>query len=125
MGDEPYVLLLCCLSGPDPNRPELQGQIRADVAIVGAGFTGLSAALDLAKAGYQVVVVEAQQVGWGASGRNGGQMWTGFSKDMDEVAGQVGLDQAKALFPLAPEAKAPIAERIQEFGIECDFKPGF
>ena len=111
-------------AGPIPTRAQLKGGVRADVAIVGGGFTGLSAALDLAKAGYQVVVVEGQQVGWGASGRNGGQMWTGFSKDMDEVEAQVGLDQAKALFPLALEAKALIAERISGFGIDCDFKPG-
>lgn len=111
-------------AGPIPERPELLGEVQADVAIVGGGFTGLSAALDLAKAGFKVVVLEAKQVGWGASGRNGGQMWTGFSKDMDEVEATVGLDHAKALFPLALEAKALIAERIAEFGIDCDFKPG-
>src|SRR5579862_1789563 len=64
---------------PAPAHPRLAGEHRADVAILGAGYTGLSAALALAERGYRVAVVEAAQVGWGASGRNGGQVITGFN----------------------------------------------
>ena len=111
-------------AGPIPERPKLQGAIRADVAIVGAGFTGLSAALELAEAGYCVVVLESQQVGWGASGRNGGQMWTGFSKDMEEIEPKVGLTHAKELFALALEAKAIIHDRCAKYNIDCDLQLG-
>ena len=110
--------------GPIPHRPQLRGHHRADVAIVGAGFTGLSAALDLAEAGYSVIILEAGQVGWAASGRNGGQIWTGFSKDMKEIEGKVGQNQARELFALAQEAKALITHRCTRYEIECDLQLG-
>ena len=66
---------------PLPAQPVLQGRIDADVCILGAGYTGLSAALELAEAGYRVVVLEAERIGWGASGRNGGQIHTGQRRD--------------------------------------------
>ena len=111
-------------AGPIPQHPQLLGDIRTDVAIVGAGFTGLSAALDLAEAGYSVAVLEAERVGWGASGRNGGQIWTGFSRDMEEVEAKVGLTQARALFALAQEAKALIPARCTQHRIDCDLQAG-
>ncbi|HAL21555.1 MAG TPA: FAD-dependent oxidoreductase, partial [Stenotrophomonas sp.] len=64
---------------PEPSPlPPLQGQMQADVAVLGAGYTGLTAALELAARGYRVVVLEAQRIGWGASGRNGGQALVGY-----------------------------------------------
>ena len=70
---------------PQPARPALRGRVDADVCIVGAGYTGLSAALHLAEAGFKVVVLEAAHVGWGASGRNGGQIVHSYSRDLDVI----------------------------------------
>ena len=63
-----------------PDHPRLEGDVRTDVVVIGAGYTGISAALELAQRGYDVVILEAHWVGWGASGRNGGQVCTGFSQ---------------------------------------------
>ena len=107
-----------------PERPSLKGTIKTDVAIVGAGFTGLSAALDLAEAGFNVVMLEGARVAWAASGRNGGQIWTGFSKDMDDIEAKFGLHHARSLFALSQEAKALIHERCVKYGIDCDLRSG-
>ncbi|MBX9885463.1 MAG: FAD-binding oxidoreductase, partial [Novosphingobium sp.] len=72
-------------ANPTPRRPELLGEERADICVVGAGFTGMGAALELAERGYKVIVVEGERVGWGASGRNGGQLVNGYSRRMQEV----------------------------------------
>ena len=63
------------------DRPKLEGKERADVCVIGGGYTGLSAALNLAERGYDVVLLEAERVGWGASGRNGGLIGSGQRKD--------------------------------------------
>ncbi|HMN88218.1 MAG TPA: FAD-binding oxidoreductase, partial [Bauldia sp.] len=90
--------------------PALAGETRADVAIVGGGYTGLSAALHLAEAGIDAVVVEANRVGWGASGRNGGQLHTGQRRDQDWLEERLGRDDAYALWRLAEEAKALVKD---------------
>ena len=107
----------------DP-RPVLGGRERADVCIVGAGFTGISAALHLAERGYSVIVLEAERVGWGASGRNGGQVGSGMRESMDELERTLGPSRAEDLWVLSEEAKAIIADRIARHGIECDWRPG-
>jgi gamma-glutamylputrescine oxidase len=107
-------------ANPAPERPPLQGAVRADVCVVGGGFTGVSAALELAERGYAVVLLEAARVGWGASGRNGGQASTGFNADMAKLRGWLGADNARLLFDLAEEAKAIIAHRVEKHGIDCD-----
>jgi gamma-glutamylputrescine oxidase len=108
-----------------PDCPSLNGTIEADVCVVGAGYTGISAALDLAERGYSVVVLEAARVGWGASGRNGGQICSGYSPSMHKIAGWVGVDDAKRLWEMAEEAKAIIRERVRLHDIPCDLKPGY
>ena len=108
-----------------PDLPALQGEVRADVCVVGAGYTGLSAALHLAKAGLRVVVLEAQRVGFGASGRNGGQVGSGQRLHQDELERAAGHDAAHALWDMAEEAKALVADLIEAHAMEgVDPRPG-
>ena len=107
-----------------PARPELAGTVETDIAIIGAGYTGLSAALHLAKGGYKVAVLEAQRAGWGASGRNGGQVGSGQRVDQDAIESAYGLDQAKQLWDLAEEAKELVRSLIEDHAINCDPVPG-
>ncbi|MCH8177127.1 MAG: FAD-binding oxidoreductase, partial [Proteobacteria bacterium] len=102
----------------------LDGSCRADVCIIGGGYTGLSSALHLAKRGYKVILLEARKVGWGASGRNGGQLGSGHRKDQIELEKSLGLDDAQRLWSLAQDAKALVKALIREYRIECDLKPG-
>ena len=104
--------------------PALDDKLSADVCIIGAGYTGLSAALHLAKAGRRVVVLEAHRVGWGASGRNGGQLGTGQRRDQDELEAMIGKAAAHEMWTLAEEAKALVKNLINEHQIECDYRAG-
>ena len=107
-----------------PVRPALAGPIQADVAIVGGGFTGLNAAITLAEAGRSVVLIEQNRIGWGASGRNGGQLHSGQRRDQVHLEKQYGLDTARRLWTFAEEAKALLHDRMQRFGIDCDWTEG-
>jgi gamma-glutamylputrescine oxidase len=111
-------------ANPQPERPTLQGQHDADVCIVGAGYTGLSAALHLAEAGYKVIVLEAAKVGWGASGRNGGQIVHSYSRDIDVIEKNHGKAVADAMGAMAFEGARVIRERVATYGIDCDLKNG-
>jgi gamma-glutamylputrescine oxidase len=91
---------------PHAPRPPLRGEARADVCVVGAGYTGLSAALHLAQRGLSVVVLEAQRAGFGASGRNGGQVGSGQRLDQDDLERIAGREDARRLWDMAEEAKA-------------------
>ena len=102
----------------------LDGSCRADVCIIGGGYTGLSCALHLAKRGYQVVLLEARKIGWGASGRNGGQLGSGQRKNQIELEKKLGMDDAQRLWNLAQDAKALARELIRDYQIECDLKSG-
>ena len=105
--------------------PELQGDVVADVCVIGAGYTGLSAALELAQAGYKVVVLEAETIGWGASGRNGGQICTGYSSGQGKIIAQLGKADARRAFDIAEEAKKLLVDRIAAHKIECDLQWGY
>ncbi len=111
-------------AGDRPDYPALDGDLIADVVIVGGGFTGLSAATHLAKAGTSVALIEAHRIGDGASGRNGGQLGTGQRAGAEELEKEYGFARAKALFDLAEEAKAHLLEFAATNGIEIDFRPG-
>ncbi|MCC0054068.1 MAG: FAD-binding oxidoreductase [Rhodobiaceae bacterium] len=102
----------------------LSGSVRADVVVIGGGYTGLSAALHLAQRGYDVVLLEAARVGWGASGRNGGQIHSGQRRDQATLEASLGLDAAKALWGLAEDAKALVHNLIANHAIDCDLTGG-
>ena len=102
----------------------LRETLTADVCIVGGGYTGLSAALHLAEAGYDVVLLEAHRVGFGASGRNGGQLGSAQRMDQEDLERLVGNDDAAKLWDLAEDAKALVKSLIQRHQIDCDLKPG-
>jgi gamma-glutamylputrescine oxidase len=105
--------------------PCLQSEIACDVCVVGAGLAGLSAAIDLADAGLTVAVLEAEQVGWGASGRNGGQALVGLACDMQVIERQLGLAAAKQVWDTTVQAVELIHERCRRFGIDCEWQDGF
>jgi gamma-glutamylputrescine oxidase len=105
-------------------RPVLEGETSADVAIIGAGFTGISAGLALAERGFGVVVLEAERIGWGASGRNGGQIVNGYSRDLSVIEKRYGADKARALGQMSLEGARIIRERVEKYAIACDLRPG-
>ena len=106
------------------SRPSLTDAIEADVCIVGAGFTGLYTALRLAETGKRVVILEASRVGWGASGRNGGQAILGFSCDMPPLEAQLGYEDAREIWNLMRESSNEIRQLIARHEIDCDWRDG-
>ncbi len=111
-------------ANPAPERPPLAGAIEADICIVGAGYTGLSAGLHLAEAGFKVVILEQARVGWGASGRNGGQIVHSYSRDIDVIEASYGKDVAKPLAEMMFEGAQIIRDRVAKYAIQCDLKEG-
>ncbi|RWA79432.1 FAD-binding oxidoreductase [Mesorhizobium sp.] len=111
-------------AGPRREYPALDGDRTCDVVIVGGGFTGLSAAAHLAKAGTNVVLIEAHRFGDGASGRNGGQLGTGQRAWAEELEAEYGFSRAKSLFDLAEEAKTHLLDFAAANAIEIDYMPG-
>ncbi|HVO01584.1 MAG TPA: FAD-binding oxidoreductase [Candidatus Cybelea sp.] len=122
--DHPKGSYYAATANPHGSWPRLTESIRADVCVVGGGFTGLSAALNLAERGYKVALVEANRIGWGASGRNGGQINTGLRKSPQELIRRYGKVRAKALFDLAEEARAIVWQRVEKHSIRCDLRRG-
>ncbi|TCS40663.1 NAD(P)/FAD-dependent oxidoreductase [Reinekea marinisedimentorum] len=106
------------------NFPELQGEQQADVCVIGSGITGASAALELAKRGYKVIVLEAQRVGWGASGRSGGQAIFGWGADQYTLEKLVNKDDAKKLWDLSVESLDVTKGFIKDYNIDCDWRDG-
>lgn len=109
---------------PLPPFSSLRGETRADVCVVGAGYTGLSTALHLAERGYDVVLVEAHRVGFGASGRNGGQLGSGQRMEQDGLEALVGRDDAHKLWRLAEDSKDLVKDLVARHEIDCHLKPG-
>jgi len=103
--------------------PRLKDDLRVDVCVIGGGFTGISAALTLAERGYNVCVLEANRIGWGASGRNGGQVIGGISGEAQILAANPGLGDL--LWDMRWRGHEIIRERIERYEIDCDFKYGY
>ena len=106
------------------NCPRLKETVVADVCIIGAGYTGLSAAIHLAKKGYSVAVLEAHRIGSGASGRNGGILGMGQRKDQRELEEWLGIDDARRMWQIACDANQLVRDLIDEFRIDCDLTTG-
>ncbi|TLM76373.1 NAD(P)/FAD-dependent oxidoreductase [Microbulbifer harenosus] len=107
-----------------PEFGALEEVTEADVCIIGAGYTGLSSALHLAERGFKVVVLEAERIAWGASGRNGGHVGVGQRKGQEELEKMLGLDTAKILWEMGLEAVQLVEDLIQRHQIQCDLKRG-
>ena len=104
---------------------DLADHIDCDVAVVGGGLAGLSAAIELADRGFSVALLEARQVGWGASGRNGGQVIAGLACDPTTIEAQLGIQESRRIWDMTLEALRLIEERRTRFDIDCDWQPGF
>ncbi len=111
-------------ANPTPPRATLQGDLDADVCVVGGGIAGCSTALHLAERGYRVVLLEGRRIGWGASGRSGGQVIFGYSASQDKLVAQLGRDYAKKLFDLSVEAIDLLSSLIERHAIQCDLHWG-
>lgn len=107
---------------PAPERSPLNAGKSAQVCVVGGGFSGIATAVALAERGYQVTVLEAKQIGWGASGRNGGQIVNGYSRDLDEIEKRYGQDAARTLGDMTPEGGDIIRERVERYDIDCNLR---
>ncbi|MDF1871708.1 FAD-binding oxidoreductase [Vannielia sp.] len=111
------------LTAPGPY-PELKGEVEADVAVVGGGFTGLSAALHLARSGARVVLVEAQRVGWGASGRNGGQVSPGLNMSQKALEARFGREAAEGYWRIGLEAVEDVRRLAHDLAPEAHWADG-
>ena len=107
-----------------PALAPLHGETRADVCVIGGGYTGLSTAIHLRRLGYSVTLLEANKIGWGASGRNGGHVGTGQRLDQAQLEKWLGLDHAKALWQLGLEAVDTVCGLIEQHHIDCELKHG-
>jgi glycine/D-amino acid oxidase-like deaminating enzyme len=111
--------------GARPERPRLQQHLEAQVCIVGAGFAGLATALGLAERGVRdLVILEAEHVGFGASGRNGGFVFGGYSLDCADLLAQLGPQRARAVYSLTRQAVDLIRERVARHAIDCELVEG-
>ena len=119
----PSYYLASSPAGLELERPGLEGEIETDIAVVGGGLAGCSAALHLAKSGFKVALLEANAVGYGASGRSGGQTIFGLAAGQKSLVSQVGREDAKRLFEMSVEALDLNQSLIREYGIECDYRP--
>ena len=105
-----------------PLRSELEGDHSIDVCVVGAGYSGLSTALHLVEKGYKVAIIEGARVGWGASGRNGGQIVNGLNASLQTIKKRYGQDTATFVAGLVQEGGEIIRERVKTYDIKCDLK---
>ena len=123
VGEYPSSWYAATAEGPAPF-PAAKGALACDVCVVGAGFTGLSAAVTLADKGYDVILLDAHRVGFGASGRNGGQVGTGQRVEQDALEKMVGKETARELWDIGLESVQLVRDLIKTHDMECDFVDG-
>lgn len=111
-------------SQPHPEFPRLDANVDTDICVIGAGYTGLSTAIHLRKRGFDVTVIDANRVGWGASGRNGGHVGTGQRAGQDQLERWMGIETAKTLWQLGLDAVDTVCQLIDEFDIDCELGTG-
>ena len=105
--------------------PELEGDIEVDVVIVGGGFSGVATALELGELGYKVALLEANRIGWGASGRNGGQIIGGYGQNPSAFKANIGSEGVEVVENMGVECVEIIKQRIEKYKIDCDLKWGY
>ena len=110
---------------PQPDHPVLQGEWVADVCVVGGGFSGLNTALELAERGMSVILLEAHKIGWGASGRNGGQLIRGVGHGLEQFEGVIGKEGVRQMKLMGLEAVEIVRQRVERFNIACDLTWGY
>ena len=120
----PLVSYYAATAHASPSRPALAGDVEVDVCVIGAGIAGCATALELAERGYRVVLLEAERVGAGASGRSGGQAIFGFGTSQDKLVSLAGRDAARAMWDVSIEALHWLRERVQRHHIDCDLHWG-
>lgn len=107
-----------------PERPALKGSVNTDVCIIGAGYSGLSAGLHLTEKGYKVTVIEGARVGWGASGRNGGQIINGLNASLGTIEKRYGSEVGAFVGKILQEGNQIIRQKVEKYDIQCDLKEG-
>ncbi|MHA6197992.1 NAD(P)/FAD-dependent oxidoreductase [Pseudomonas wadenswilerensis] len=112
-------------SAPQPDYPSLSGEQRCDVCVVGGGYSGLNTAIELAERGFSVVLLEARKIGWGASGRNGGQLIRGVGHGVEQFAPVIGVDGVKQIKLMGLEAVEIVRQRVERHNIACDLTWGY
>ena len=125
LAQQSYYAATAATAEPVARYPALAESTTCDVAVVGGGLAGLSAALELAERGFDVVLLEAHEIGWGASGRNGGQAIHGLACDQSTIEAQVGLDDARRIWAMSLEALDLLRQRIQRHAIDCEWRDGY
>jgi gamma-glutamylputrescine oxidase len=111
-------------ANPAPDHPALRGDVTTDVCVIGGGLAGCSTALELAERGYRVVLLEGQRIGWGASGRSGGQAIAGFASGQNKLERQAGAENARRMWDVSLEGLQLIRERVAKHNIDCDLHWG-
>ena len=103
----------------------LREHLEVDVAVVGGGFSGVNTALELAERGYSVVLLEANRISWGASGRNGGQVIGGIGHDAERFENKIGKKGVRVIYSMGLEGVDIIRDRVEKYQIQCDLKWGY
>ena len=105
--------------------PQLEGDLNVDVVVVGAGFRGVATAVELCERGYKVALVESNRIGWGATGRNGGQIIGGYGSDPSAFRSSIGSEGVRIVEDMGSECVEIIKDRIEKYNIDCDLKWGY